>query len=78
MTSSPASTSRTNSKDSISSAFGQQRSKYFARSIPVGGAVEREVVGQTRLDHAAIAGLVGPVAVADELQPVISRHLPLP
>jgi hypothetical protein len=34
MTSSPASMSRLNSKSSISSAFGQQRSKYRSRSIP--------------------------------------------
>jgi hypothetical protein len=40
-TSSPTSTRRLNSKCSISSEFGQQRSKYLARSIPTSAGLEK-------------------------------------
>jgi hypothetical protein len=44
----------------------------------VSRAVEREVVGQKLLDHATVAGLVSPVAVAGEFQTITVRHASSP
>src|SRR5207302_8027726 len=44
----------------------------------VGRAVEREVVGQVLLEEAAVAGFVGLVAVASDLQTVRHRVTPNP
>ena len=75
MTSSPASTSRLNSKR-LDQLGVRPAALEVRRAVDpgVGRAVEGEVVGQELLDDAAVAGLVGAVGVARELQAVLAGH----